>query len=208
MRSQEWRFETARDVVVRVPPDGCRDVIGRRESDGRMRWFLFPLASGVETAHVPAGSSSRGFRLSPGAILDPRLPAALAELDLDDPRVEERAMDHARLDPAVADALAALRGAASAQAAARSLGVGLRRLERMTAPSGAPPRFWLGLARARRAARALTAREAPLAEIALAQGYCDQAHLSRAMARWFARSPAALARDAEFARAIGQSGYE
>jgi AraC-like DNA-binding protein len=208
MRVEEWRFETKRAVAVVVPPDGCQDLIGRRDARGRTRWLLFPLAAQTIVADVPAGSASRGFRLSPGSSLAAHLPALLTELDLDDARVEERLRDHAALAPQIADALEALRRAERVEGAAALLGVGARRLERMTAPTGRPPRFWLGLARARRAARALAQGSVAQAEIALAHGYCDQAHLARAMRRWFGATPGALASDAELAAALAQSGYE
>jgi AraC-like DNA-binding protein len=205
---EQWRFETRARQRLDIPPDGCMDVIGRREADGRTRWFVFALAERCETADIDAATQSRGFRLAPGVGLAGDVLPALAGLDLDDARAEARIFGFVRARADVGEALAALRESASVEAAARALGVHMRRLERVCAQAGAPPRFWLSLARARRAGRALAAGAAPFAEVAMAQGYCDQAHLGRAMRRWFARSPRELARDGEFARALAASGYD
>lgn len=205
---KEWRFETRPRRRLDIPPDGCIDVIGRREADGRTRWFVFALAGRCETAEIGARTQSRGFRLAPGVGLAGNILTSLAGLDLDDARAGERVFDHARARADVGEALAVLRESANVETAARGLGVNARRLERVCALAGAPPRFWLALARARRAGRALAAGAAPFADVALAHGFCDQAHLSRAMSRWFARSPRVLAQDADFARTLSEIGYE
>ena len=85
---------------------------------------------------------------------------------------------------------------ASVAGVARQSGLSLRSLQRRFQDRHLPPpEFWRLLARARRAV-ALLPTPAPLAEIAAECGFSDQAHMSRAMARWFGHSPAQLRRDA------------
>jgi AraC-like DNA-binding protein len=68
-----------------------------------------------------------------------------------------------------------------------------------------PPGFWLGLARARRAALELRTG-APLADIAADAGYADQAHMTRAFRQWFGATPAQLREDACRLALLAQSG--
>jgi AraC-like DNA-binding protein len=92
----------------------------------------------------------------------------------------------------IAEALEALCDSASVAAAARKSGIGMRTLQRlMLRETGVPPQYFLRLARARRAARAVDGNAA-LAEIAFAHGYADQAHFSRECRQWFGVTPKAL----------------
>jgi AraC-like DNA-binding protein len=71
-----------------------------------------------------------------------------------------------------------------------------RHLARTT---GAPPRYWKGLARARHAARALVFSHSQPADIAAHYGFADQAHMSREIRRWFNCTPMMLRRNREHA---------
>ena len=105
------------------------------------------------------------------------------------------------------EALHALAHIRTVGAAAQSLGVSERSLERLTQrATGQPPRFWRALARVRRAARDLATPQ-PLAEIAADHGYADQAHLSRDCLRWLGQTPAALRRSPEQLATVAQAGY-
>ena len=62
----------------------------------------------------------------------------------------------------------------------------------IAAQTGAPPSFWRQLLRAREAAYQLITDEQSLAELAVNQGYADQAHLSREIRRWFGKTPGVI----------------
>ena len=67
---------------------------------------------------------------------------------------------------------------------------------RIKTATGASPRFWVGLHRVRLAGRALMFTNDPIANVAFAAGYADQAHMTREMRRWFRVTPAAMRRAA------------
>jgi AraC-like DNA-binding protein len=114
---------------------------------------------------------------------------------------------HTRIDPRVQEALRTLAIARNVAAAAQSLGVSERSLERLTqCATGQPPRFWRALARVRRAAQSLATAQ-PLAEIAVDQGYADQAHFSRDCLRWLGLTPAALRRAPALLATVAQAGH-
>ncbi len=126
-------------------------------------------------------------------------------------RVEHQLLDaidaHTQLAPRVQEALHTLAHAATVAAAARSLGVSERSLERLTrAATQQPPSYWRALARVRRAAQALGSGEA-LVGIAADHGYADQAHFSRDCLRWLGQSPSALRRSPGLLATVAQAGY-
>lgn len=204
-----WRFAPVGAGTVVVLPDGCRDLIRVVEAGGRARWMVSGLAERAEPVRCRPGERYLGFRLHPDARIDaPVLLAAVAALgEADEAAIAERLADFCRRDPRLAEALAGLADGASVAAAARALGITPRTLERLTGgATGRSPGFWKGLARARRAGRALTG-PLPLAEIAHAHGYADQAHFGRALRRWFGAPPAALRRDPALLETLAAAGY-
>jgi len=58
--------------------------------------------------------------------------------------------------------------------------------------TGAPPKYWSGLGRARKAGLEVSRSEVPLAAVAADNGFSDQAHMSREIRRWFGCTPKSL----------------
>lgn len=207
---EAWAYtvETSRPVVVF--PDGCRDLIVRSPNAGPPTLLVSPLDHHARWVNVVAGERIEGLRLRPGVRVDEAtLIRRWVDGDLADPRDLERELGtFVSLDPHVADALEALAEPHRLpQRAATSLGVSLRSLQRLLAHARLPsPQTWQQLARARRTAAALE-RDEPLASLALEHGYADQAHMTRAMRRWFGLGPRALRRAPDHRAAIAASGY-
>ncbi|GAB4090086.1 AraC family transcriptional regulator [Hydrogenophaga soli] len=182
------------DEPAWIPPDGCQDLIGVQTPDGVTTWHVFALAQRAETVCLPPGVSVRGYRLHPGSQVDDATLLALTRHQPFEADAEVRtALAHtSRLNPNVQEALHALAHAPSVAAAAHSLGVSLRTLERLThRHTQQTPGFWRGLARVRQAARALTT-PCPLAELAVDHGFSDQAHMNLAFRHWLGCTPTQL----------------
>ena len=204
-----WAVQVSGQVSHWIAPDGCRDLIWWQPTGQRPRWKITPLVNGAGVVGALPGTQYRGWRLVPGALMDePRLLARLARCDEGRPDDALTALaDATRIDPHVHEALTLLARSPSVSAAVRATGMGERALERLTRQAtGRTPTYWLALARVRRAAQAL-AGAWPLAELAHAHGYADQAHMTRAFDRWFGLSPARLRASHEALRAVRLSGY-
>jgi len=67
--------------------------------------------------------------------------------------------------------------------------------------TGAPPRYWQGLVRARKVGLEVSRTDASLASIAADHGFSDQAHMSREIRRWFGCTPMTLRANREHAMA-------
>jgi AraC-like DNA-binding protein len=207
---ERWSFSTHEASTTVVLPDGCRDLIGRLESDGRTSWWLTDWVDTAYTVNGVAGQVWVGYRLKPGVHLKEKLLKSQIErfgclpLDTD---MRNLLADHAAVDDNSASALQALATENRVSAAARSLGVSERTLHRTVLQKTAkPPSYWLQLARARRAARALRI-PMPLAELAAVYGYADQAHLSRSMRQWFGHSPEKMRQMPQYLDGLDFSGY-
>lgn len=185
-----------------VLPDGCRDVLVLRAPGEAPHVVLTDFDAGPRTACLAAGTRIDGYRLRPGAAVGPAVLQAItrdALLGYGDGAAEilgnalvDRHGGHDDVDAAIV--LLALPGETLASVA-RGLGLSPRTLQRRFRERGLPPPdHWRLLGRARRAAGQL-AGAAPLAEIAAACGFADQAHMTRDLARWFGASPERLRRD-------------
>ncbi|MBK1615591.1 hypothetical protein CKO44_19190 [Rubrivivax gelatinosus] len=204
-----WQAEASSAHEATVMPDGCRDLILLRPRAAAPVWFVSDLAASAYAVRSEAGDSFLGLRLRPAAcVAEAALLAALqAHPDSDEADALALIGEHVRLDPRLDEAQQALAAAGGVQRAARQLGVGERTLERLLrATTGRPPRYWHGLARARRAARALAAA-VPLAELAALHAYADQAHLSRDLRAWFGLTPGALRRRPDLLVLLDEPGY-
>ena len=204
-----WRFAARERTTVQVAPDGCRDLIVVSPRVGAPACFVSALADTLETPSFAPGDRAVGVRLRPGAQVDERL---LAELLGGGERADDTDLLCAigaavTLDARVCDALACLREAPTLSTAQRRLGVSERGLERLLSKgTQRGPLFWRNLARARLCARALAGAE-PLAELAAAHGYADQAHLTRDLRRWFGATPTALRAAPAFLATLTAPGY-
>ncbi len=190
----QWQYRAQAKGQSTVLPDGCRDVIVVERQGLAPRLIFSELQHETDYPEIELGTCLTGFRLRPGCGLDvarlqvefdARLPDASPLVAL----IEEMATPPGNLAEAL-DRLSL--GDGSVQRVAADLGVSKQSLQRLmrrhTLP---PPEFWLLLARARRAGRAI-AGASPLPEIAYDLGYADQAHMSREMRRWFGASPREL----------------
>jgi AraC-like DNA-binding protein len=204
-----WRIDGTADGDQLVLPDGCRDLIVHVAADGRPCWFVSELAQAAAWVPSRCGERFMGWRLQPGACIDetPLLAALRARPEIDAPEVRALLHDCVKLDVRLTEMLQGLATAPGVGAAARLLGVHERSLERWVGRgTGRPPGFWQALARARRCARALPTG-VPLVELALAQGYADQAHMSCEVRRWFGLTPAALRRSPALQQLVQQAGF-
>ena len=221
-----WQQLTTEPGTTVVLPDGCCDLILHVTGAGQPGWHVSPLADAAVTVPGAAHEFWRGYRLRPGtaveapaliraaqaiwsqAVQRDLLSSAQAHIDS---TVEHHLLDaideHTHLAPRVQDALHTLAHSATVAAAARSLGVSERSLERLTrAATHQPPSYWRALARVRRAAQVLGSGEA-LASIAADHGYADQAHFSRDCLRWLGQSPSSLRRSPSLLATVAQAGY-
>lgn len=204
-----WHFAARERTTLQVAPDGCRDLIVVSPHAGAPACLVSALASTMETPSFAPGDRAVGVRLRPGAQVDER---ALAGLLAGGERADDTDLLSAigaavRLDARVCEALACLREAPALATAQRRLGVSERSLERLLSRSTQRgPLLWRNLARARRCARALAGEE-PLADLAAAHGYADQAHLTRDLRRWFGATPTALRAMPAFLGSLAAPAY-
>lgn len=189
----EWQHHAEAPEKAPIFPDGCRDLLIIRNTDGPADIVLTGLDFRPRIAALRPGVRITGYRLRPGAALSPKaLEAVAADTSRAQAIVEEECGGHTGLDDAIA-ALAA--PCATAGSAARDLGVSLRTMQRLFLNKHLPPPdFWRLLARARHATT-LLATTAPLADIADRCGFSDQAHMTRELVRWFGLSPGHLRRN-------------
>jgi AraC-like DNA-binding protein len=204
-----WRFAAGERTQVQVAPDGCRDLIVVMPCVGAPATLVSALADTVDHPVFAAGDRAVGVRLRPGVRIDE---ASLLALLGAGERVTDGDLTAAigatvALDPRVDEALACLREAPPLPLARRRLGVSERSLERLLASqTQRGPLWWRNLARARRCARALAGAE-PLAHIAAAHGYADQAHMARDLRRWFGAPPTRLRANSRFLETLAAPAY-
>jgi AraC-like DNA-binding protein len=207
---ERWSVVATEASSTVVLPDGCRDLIGRIDPDGRVKWWLTDWVDSAYIVNGAAGQAWVGYRLRPGVHLNEELLKRRIErlgkmpLDAD---LHSLLADHAMVHDNAVSALQALACENRVSAAARSLGVSERTLHRnVLSTTGKPPSYWQQLARARRAARALRT-PMQLADLAATYGYADQAHLSRSMRQWFGHSPEKMRHMPHYLDSLDLSGY-
>jgi AraC-like DNA-binding protein len=204
-----WRFTATSRTEVRVPPDGCRDLIVVVPRADAPVCFVSDLADTTEMPVFDAGDRALGVRLRPGAEFDE---AALLGLLRHGERIDDSDLlasigAAVRLDLRVQEALDCLQEAPLLDVAHARLGVSERSLQRLLAQrTQRGPLYWRNLARARRCARALAGPE-PLAHVAAAHGYADQAHMARDLRRWFGATPTRLRATPTFLATLAAPAY-
>jgi AraC-like DNA-binding protein len=182
-----WRIETEVDFDLRIPPDGCMDVIGGD---------VIGSFSTYGVARLPAGSVSTGIRFHPGGF--PALfgvPASeLVDLRVPIRAVAPRAPSLARLaaDAAPPDPLAAAVWSGSdLRGVARGFGYGERQIRRrIVAATGHPPKRLMRIARMQRLL--LDGRGESWARSAVEHGYYDEAHMANDVRDLAGATPHAL----------------
>lgn len=196
-----WEQRAGAELVHRVLPDGCADVIV-----GFGGAVVVGLADSAVVHRLAAGSSCRGLRLRPEAVATffgvPAHELRNKEIPLDDAVGSRRArhlMDtvlHRSPDPSlaldppaqVANALRLL-PTRSVDETAYALGLSSRHLRRLIVEhTGLGPKEHQRVLRLRR----FLDDDSPLVDAAIAAGYADQSHLSREVTRLCGLPPAAL----------------
>jgi AraC-like DNA-binding protein len=212
-----WTFTATEPTRSIVLPDGCRDLILRKNVVNDMRWFVADLATSAYAVESDPGSSFSGYRFHPGAVINEAalLRAIHSKCNLDDADVSNAINDYVRLDERVLSALASLSSRSNVAAAASAEGVCERTLERlMRVQTGHTPSYWKNLARVRRAGRSLTysalanpSNALSLAQLAADHHFTDQAHMTHEFRRWFGVTPAQCRASPTLLRSVADAGY-
>lgn len=197
-----WTHEVGEAQQHVVFPDGCRDVLVVQHPGGIVQVLFTDFDDRPRLANLLAGTRVTGYRLRPGATVSACvLEAVSARHDQVEAILAEACGTLSELDEAI---VALSSPGAMIGAVCRGLGVSPRTMQRHFLAQGLPsPDYWRLLARARRAAEWLSSSE-PLAEIAAACGFSDQAHLTREPVRWFGLAPSQLRRQADVLERLRQ----
>jgi AraC-like DNA-binding protein len=167
-----WRIETDIDFDLRIPPDGCMDVIGGDVVGSFSRYG---------TARLPAGSVSQGTRFHPGGF--PALFAVPADelvdlrVPISDVRPRFRSLEALAADALAPDGLVrAVLNASDVRVVARESGYSERQLRRrIRSATGHGPKQLMRIARMQRLL--LAGRGESWARSAVEHGYYDEAHM-------------------------------
>lgn len=203
----EWTHVATQAGEVAVFPDGCRDLIVRDVTGCSPEIIVTPLDDRARRVALRKGERLQGLRFRPGVQIDERalLNSPLHTLqDLEAGRLDGIAPPSRQLQ----EAMQALEmSEMSVDAVASGLGISARTLQRVVASgTNRTPNYWRRLARVRKAARAIMARE-ELSDLAARLGFSDQPHLTRECRHWFGVTPGRLAREASIASLLDESGY-
>jgi AraC-like DNA-binding protein len=182
-----WRIETDVDFDLRIPPDGCMDIIA---SDVVGSFSTFAVV------HLEAGSVSSGLRFHPGGfpalfgipaseLVDLRVP--VRDLVRGDPALARLVQDAPQPDPVVG----AVWRSSDVRRVARATGYSDRQLRRrVLAASGHSPKRLMRIARMQRLL--LAGREQSWARSAVEHGYYDEAHMANDVRDLVGATPHAL----------------
>jgi AraC-like DNA-binding protein len=182
-----WRIETDVDFDLRIPPDGCMDIIGG-DAIGSFSSF--------GTAHLPAGSVSEGVRFHPGGF--PALYGVPASelvglrVPLGDIVPGARPLERLAADAPAPDPLVrAVWSGSDLRAISRGLGYGERQIRRrILAATGHAPKRLMRIARMQRLL--LDGRGESWARSAVEHGYYDEAHMANDVRELAGATPHAL----------------
>lgn len=214
-----WSTRAA-EARIAVWPDGCRDIVAIADPDQPTKVICTGLDSSVRHVACKVGTRFFGIRVAPGVSfpwdgdnpanknfdvavseLDKMLTSRIRRVDQEPDRtlelLEKVAQRWAIPAPHwIAEYLRLLwSGEGGSCAAGRFSERSFRR--HLVQITGAPPRYWQGLARARHVAREIVLGNGRLADIAAKYEFSDQAHMSREIKRWFDCSPMMLRRNRE-----------
>lgn len=205
-----WQVSANENGTAVVLPDGCRDLIMKVVGNDKPTWLVSPLYDCAETVAIDASSTLVGFRLRAGVdIAEDKLLSNLRGNDGNIDDIPSLLSDTTTINGAVSEALDCLAtDVTSIAAVAKELGVSTRTLQRLIVRhTNRTPQYWILLARARRAARAIT-QSMPLAEIADLYGYADQPHMNRELKRWFNTTPSSIRTTPSSISQLYSAGYD
>jgi AraC-like DNA-binding protein len=185
-----WRIETDLDFDLRIPPDGCMDLIGGDVVGSFSRYG---------TARLQAGSFSRGIRFHPGGF--PALFGIPAEelvdlrVPIEDVAPGFRSLERLAADAPPPDPLArAVWDASDVRLVAADAGYGERQLRRrILRATGHSPKRLMRIARMQRLL--LDGRGESWARSAVDHGYFDEAHMANDVRELLGATPHALLKD-------------
>jgi len=206
-----WSFYARENCNTKVIPDGCRDIIVVEKSDLKSPiWFVSELSDSIYDVDSCAGDKMRGIRLEPGTQIDQLALNQWAKTrSIDELFIGDQIDEFCERSTSLVGALQCLcnNEIDSVQKAAHELGVSPRTLQRLIkSETQRTPCFWLSLARARQAVKALYKFDL-LIDVAFACNFSDQAHMAREMKRWFDLSPSQIKRSPELLSLLSEPGY-
>jgi AraC-like DNA-binding protein len=190
-----WRIRTEVDFSLRIPPDGCMDLIG---SD------VVGSFSGFDVVRLVAGSVSCGVRFHPGGfpalfgipaseLVDLRAP--LSDVVPRFTSMDQLAADARPPDPLVRSVLSGQ----DVRAVARESGYGERQLRRrVVMATGHSPKRLMRIARMQRLL--LGGRAGTWARAAVEHGYYDEAHMANDVRELVGATPHALLGESVFSK--------
>lgn len=205
-----WQTRVTEKSNAIILPDGCRDLILKAVNNGRPQWHIYPLFDQAKTVPLEAHSTFIGFRLKPGtSIAQKQLLNVLEQYEKSIDDISTLLSDFTNIKSTVDEALNCLATEVdSVKQAAQELGVSSRTLQRIIVNNTSKsPTYWILLARARRAARALTTSMS-FAELAEIHGYADQSHMNREIKRWFNTTPSAIRATPSIVSQLYSKGYD
>ena len=206
----QWQTSVTEKSNAIILPDGCRDLILKTVNNGRPQWHISPLFDQAKTVPLEAHSTFTGFRLKPGvSIAHEQLLSVLEQHEESIDDISTLLSDYTHVKSSVDEALNCLATEVdSVKQAAQELGVSPRTLQRIIVNNTSKsPTYWILLARARRAARALTTSMS-FAELAEIHGYADQSHMNREIKRWFNTTPSAIRATPSIVSQLYSKGYD
>lgn len=204
-----WQAQTTEQETALIIPDGCNDVILKRRKHRAPKWIISPLQGSSLDAMLEADTEMFGFRLQPGTQIQKS--ALLQQLH----RVSYNEDDGAQLinnycaqHAHITEALQTLKSREiSVSSAAKELTLNQRGLQRLIKQeTGKTPLFWIRLAKVRRAARAII-EGMPLGDCAFANGFADQAHMTREVKHWLGTTPSKLPEVASIKQQLKSRAY-
>ncbi len=205
-----WNSSSKSKVAAIIVPDGCRDLIMKVVDRGRPKWFVSPMFDQAKIISIGANSILSGYRMKPGVyIAEEELLRSINDSNNNFDDISNRLADYTRRSYSVEEALNCFAtDVSSVKQAAKKLGVSPRTLQRLIGQeTDRSPTYWILLARARRAARALI-ESSSLADIAEMHGYADQSHMSREFKRWFDTTPSVMRSTPSTLRQLCNGGYD
>lgn len=181
----------------------------RQSNDDKPSWFVTSLDESARNITCQAKVKMVGLRLHPGVTInESKLLSAVQEKHSEELDLSVIISECVSLSLDTQEALYFLSdNFATVNSVAKTIGVSTRTLQRkVLSETNKSPMFWISLARARKAASALTTNT-PLVEIAIDHGFSDQAHLTREIQRWFCQTPTQLRNDPKNLSSILALGF-
>lgn len=180
-----------RRAPVQVTQSGSIDLLGVRfQPSGLSAFVQMPLANLIDAVHVPSDVLGDDVRLLEGRLFEAQSPAAcamllngyfLARLQ---PRPQQSLVDH------MMATIQASRGTLRVEALSAAYGYSARTINRLFNDyAGLPAKTYLRIVRFQHATMLLENRQTPLAELAIRNGYYDQAHFSKEFTEFSGVSP-------------------